>query len=449
MSCEDDQKNEGQMHHMVNAVEFDRKLCIGCGACVASCNRVGINFLKLVPGGERKHVEYACEPGIDCIYCGQCTFLCPVDAIHEQRTINEVEAVLKDKSKVTIVQMSPAVRVSIGEMFGQPAGTNVMKKMFTALREIGFDHVFDVTMGADITTWVEAKELVDRIKSGGALPMITSCCPSWVKFVEFYHPELIPNLTTARSPQIHAGGAYKTWWAEKMGIDPKNIVVVNLAPCTSKKYEAKMEKFSIDGLAPVDHVLTTREAATLLKNHKIDLMSLPDSEVDSYGEFTGAGVLYGAVGGVMESALRSAHYFLTGEELDRIEFQEVRDSEGLKKATVDIGGKTLNVAMVYLTKNAVPVIQEVLANPKAYDYIEVMACPGGCVGGGGQPKPTNSKIITERKKGLYQIDAESTLRKGHLNPLVKEFFEEYLEKLPEDRQSAILHTHYAKKEKFS
>lgn len=448
MSCEEDQKKEGQFHRMAQSIEFDREKCIACMACVVSCNKIDINFLKIVENDGKKHVEYNCEPGVDCIYCGQCTFLCPVDAIYEQKNADEVEKVLGDNSKTVIVQMAPSVRASIGEEFGQPAGTNVQKKMYTALRKLGFDKIFDVTMGADITTYTEAMELTDRIKNGGVMPMFTSCCPSWVKYVEFYYPEIIPNLTTARSPHIHSGGAYKTWWAEKEGIDPKDIVVVSIMPCTSKKYEAKLEKLKIGDVYPVDIVLTARETADLLKKHDIDLMSLEDGEVDSCGAFTGAGIIYGAAGGVMESALRSAHYFLTGEELDKIEYKEVRDAEGIKKATVDIGGKKLNVAVVYLTKNAQPVIEEVLKGSKDYDYIEVMACPGGCVGGGGQPKPTNMKIIEERKKALYQIDDKTNIRKAHQNPVVKEFFEEYLAKLPEEKSASILHTSFRQRKKF-
>lgn len=448
MSCEEDQKKEGQFHRMAQSIEFDREKCIACMACVMSCKKIGINFLKIAEDGGKKYVEYNCDPGVDCIYCGQCTFLCPVDAIYEQKSVDELEKVLGDKSKTIIVQMAPSVRASISEEFGQPPGTNVQKKMYTALRKLGFDKIFDVSMGADITTYTEARELADRIKNGGVMPMFTSCCPSWVKYAEFYHPEILPNLTTARSPHIHSGGAYKTWWAEKEGIDPKNIVVVSLMPCTSKKYEAKLEKLKIGDVYPVDIVLTARETADLLRKRNIDLMSLEESEVDSCGAFSGAGIIYGVSGGVMESALRSAHYFLTGEELDKIEYKEVRDAEGIKKATVDIGGRKLNVAVIYLTKNAKPVIEEIIKGSKAYDYIEVMACPGGCVGGGGQPKPTNSKIIAERKKALYQIDDKTEIRKAHQNPVVKEFFEEYLTKLPEEKAASIIHTNFRQRKKF-
>jgi iron-only hydrogenase group A len=449
MSCVEDQKKEGQFHRMAQSIEFDREKCIACKACVVSCNRIDINFLETVERDGKKHVEYNCDPNVDCIYCGQCTFLCPVDAIYEQKHIEEVEQALQKKDKITIVQMAPSVRASISEEFGQPPGTNIQKKMYTALRELGFSKIFDVTMGADITTYTEAMELAERIKSGGTLPMFTSCCPSWVKFVEFYYPDLIPHLTTARSPHIHSGGAYKSWWANKEGVDPKDIIVISLMPCTSKKYEAKLDKLKIGDVYPVDIVLTARETADLLRKKNIDPMTLEDGEVDSCGAFSGAGIIYGAAGGVMESALRSAHYFLTGEELDRIDYEEVRDADGIKKATVKIGDRELKVAVIYLTKNAVPVIEDVLKGSKDYDYIEVMACPGGCVGGGGQPKPTNSKIIAERKKALYQIDTKTKIRKAHQNPVVKDLFENYLKNLASEKEaSSIIHTNFRKRIKF-
>ena len=320
--------------------------------------------------------------------------------------------------------------------------------MYTALRKLGFDKVFDVNMGADITTYVEATELVERIKNKGVLPMFTSCCPGWVKYAEFYHPEILSHLTTARSPQIHSGGAYKTWWAKKERINPKKIVVVSLMPCTSKKYEASMKKLKINGMYPVDHVLTTRETATLLRKHKIDPTKLKASKVDPEGSYSGAAAIYGASGGVMESALRSAHYFLTGKELKRPEFKQVRGMQGIKEAKVKIGKKILRVAVAATAKNAAALIEKLKKNPKAYDYVEVMACPGGCIGGGGQPIPSTEKIIEKRIQALYKIDDKMKLRKAHKNPVVKEFFEEYVSKLPKKKQEALLYTSYRRKKKF-
>ena len=278
--------------------------------------------------------------------------------------------------------------------------------------------------------------------------MITSCCPGWVKYAEFYHPEILPNLTTARSPQIHSGGAYKTWWAKKAGVNPKKIVIVSLMPCTSKKYEAKFEKLKIRGMYPVDLVLTTREAGALLKKHKIDLPKLKKGKVDTPGTYSGAGAIYGASGGVMESALRSVHYFLTGKELKKVEFKEIRGMKGIKTAKVKIGKKTLNVAVAQMAKNSHKLIEDFKKHPKKYHYIEMMACPGGCIGGGGQPIPSTEKIIRERIKALYRIDDKMKIRKAHRNPIVKDFFENYIAKLSKRKQKAILHTYYKRKRKF-
>jgi len=441
--------NNKKIHKMAHAIQFDREKCIGCNSCVMACKNTGIGFLKIAETDGKKHVEYTKDACIDCISCGQCTNLCPIDAIHEQREIKEVEKVLKKKNKIVIVQMGPSVRTSIGEEFGQPPGTNMSERMYSALRELGFDKIFDVTMGADITTITEAQELVGRIEGNGPLPMFTSCCPSWVSYVEFYHPEIIPNLTTARSPHIHSGGAYKTWWAEKEGINPKDIVVVSIMPCTSKKNEAKDKKFKIKGLNPVDHVITTREIATMFRKNNINPIKLKPSKLDTFGNFSGAGIIYGASGGVMESALRSTHFYLTGKELKKIDFKEVRDTQSIKKATVKIGKHTLKVAIVYLTMNAAPIIDEIKKNPKAYDYIEVMACPGGCIGGGGQPLRTNKEKIEKRKEALYSIDKKMKIRKAHENPIVQNFFNEYMSKLPKKEQSTILHTSYSKRSKMS
>ena len=441
-------KVKDPIHKMGMAAEFDPKLCIDCNKCVEICDKIGIGFLKLKGNDSKTRISYNEDPCVDCIYCGQCTVHCPVAAIREQFHLEQVEKALKDKDKIVIAQMSPSTRASIGEEFGQPPGTNLMGEMYTALRKIGFDKIFDINMGADITTYTEAMDLADRIKNHGALPVFSSCCPAWVKYAEFFHPEILPHLTKARSPQSHSGGAYKTWWAEKVGIDPKKIVVVSFVPCTSKKYEARLKKLKINGMYPVDYVLTTRETADLLRKHKIDLLKLKPGKVDKYGTFSGAGAIYGASGGVMESVLRSACYFLTGKEFKKVEFKRVRGMEGIKKATVKMGNVTLKVAVVAMAKNAHTIIEEIKKNPKAYDYIEVMACPGGCIGGGGQPIPSTNKIIAQRTKALYKIDGKMKIRKAHRNPVVRDFFENYIAKLPQKKQSAILHTSFSKEKKF-
>ncbi|MCF7830667.1 [FeFe] hydrogenase, group A [Candidatus Gracilibacteria bacterium] len=435
------------LHKMGNAAEFDPSICIACNKCVEICEKIGINFLKLEGKNSRTRVTYNKDPKIDCIYCGQCTAHCPVAAVREQGHIDAVEKVLKDPNKIVIVQTAPSVRASIGEEFGVEIGVDLTEKLATAYRMMGFDHVFDVNMGADITTMVEAQELVERLEKNEDLPMFTSCCPGWVKFLEFYHPELIPHLTTARSPQIHSGGAYKTWWAEREGIDPSKIVVVSTMPCTSKKYEASFDKLKIDGLKPVDYVLTTRELAVMLKDRKIDLPNLKPSKIDKEGTYSGAAAIYGASGGVMESALRTAYFLLTAKELDPIEFRPVRGMEGIKKATVKIGKRKLKLGVVATAKYAREVIYELKSDPTAYDYIEFMACPGGCIGGGGQPIPSTERIVEQRIKGIYKIDHNMKMRCAHENPVVQEFMA-YVKRLPEHKKQEILYTSFSQKKKF-
>lgn len=437
------------IHKLGAAAEFDPQECIACNKCVEMCEKIGIGFLKLEGKGSKTHLTYNKDPKVDCIYCGQCTAHCPVAAVREQNHLGPVEKLLKNKKgKILIAQMAPSVRASIGEEFGLPPGKNMEGEMVTALRKLGFDYVFDVNMGADITTCVEATELAERILNNGVLPMITSCCPGWVKYAEFYHPEILPNLTRARSPQIHSGGAYKTWWAKKAGVDPKKIVIVSLMPCTSKKYEAGFEKLKVNGLYPVDHVLTTRETGALLKKHRIDLPKLKKGKLDTPGTYSGAAAIYGASGGVMESALRSAYHFITGKELKKVEFKEVRGMKGIKKAKVKFGNRTLHVAVAYMPKNSHILIEEIKKNPLAYDYIEMMACPGGCIGGGGQPYPNSESIIWERIQALYKIDDSMKLRTAHQNPVVIDFFENYIAKLPKHKQEKLLLTRYSKKRKF-
>ncbi len=437
-----------ELHKLVCAAELDPQLCIACNKCVEICQEIGIGFLQIKGKANQIHATWNRDPEVDCVYCGQCTVHCPVYAAREQNEIAVVEEALRDKSKVVIAQMAPSVRASIGEELGLDAGVDLTSRCFTAFRKLGFDKVFDVNMGADITTIVEAEELVERIAEGKDLPMFTSCCPAWVKFVEFYRPDLIKNLTTSRSPQIHSGGAYKTWWAEREGIDPKDIVVVSFMPCTSKKYEAKHEKMKINGMYPVDHVVTTREFATLLKKHNIDLLELEPGEVDEAGTYSGAAAIYGASGGVMESALRTAYESITGEELERVEFKQVRGMQGIKRATIEIGDQKLKVVIAATAKNARTVLAELDEDPGAFHYMEVMACPGGCIGGGGQPIPTAERIVKERIECLYQIDDEMKLRKAHENPVVRDFFDNYISKIPAEEQAAILYTSYSEKQKF-
>ncbi|MBU1033616.1 [FeFe] hydrogenase, group A [Patescibacteria group bacterium] len=443
------------VHKMGSAAEFDPNLCVKCGRCVNICAEIGINFLKIEGKGADAHLTYNQNPKVDCIYCGQCTVHCPVNAIREQSHLEQVEAALLDKDKILIAQMAPSVRTSIGEEFGQEVGLNMEKKMFTALRQLGFEKIFDVNTGADITTMIEAKDLSNRLKKrdageATALPMFTSCCPGWVKFLEFYYPDFIDHLTTARSPQIHSGAAYKTWWADKAGVDPSKIVVVSIMPCTSKKYEAQIEKFDFEHkghkLKPVDFVLTTREMATLLKKNQIDLPSLEESEADTEGEYSGAAAIYGASGGVMESALRTATHILTGEEMPNLELEEVRGMKGIKRATIKIGDKKIKVAVVATARNARNVLEEIKRNKDAYDYVEFMACPGGCIGGGGQPLTSTNAIIKKRIAGLYSIDAKKNRRRAHENKVVREFFS-YLTDKPLLAEK-ILYTSYSAKNKF-
>ena len=444
-----------EIHKMTDAAEFDSSLCIDCNLCVKRCHEIGVDFLKLEGTGSKRRITYNKDPKVDCIYCGQCTTVCPVSAIREQNQIKEVIDVLKDKDKIVIVQTAPSVRASIGEEFGMGFGVNCEKKLNTAYRMLGFDKVFDVNFGADITTYIEAEELIERFQHnevmgiGHKLPMFTSCCPGWVKAAEFYFPELLNNLTTSRSPQIHSGAAYKTWWAEKEGIDPKKIVVVSIMPCTSKKYEAKMDELNIGDLRPVDYVLTTREVAVLMKIKNIDFANLEDSEADKYAEYSGAAAIYGASGGVMESALRTAYKSITGEDLKHFELKQVRAGlEGIKTAKIDVKGTEVRVAVAATLANMRIIIDEIKENPEAYHYVEFMACGGGCIGGGGQPNPSSKKIIAQRTSALYKIDDKKKIRTAHGNPVLQEFLKWIEEKNDKELSDSLFYRGFEKKEKF-
>lgn len=440
-----DRKAKRETYKFANTVEIDGSQCIDCRNCIDACSKMQkIGYLELVGKGAKQEVVPINEKEVDCIYCGQCALHCPVASAQEQTQMEEVEEKIKEYKKVVIAQFAPAIRVSIGEMFGLPYGQIATGQLVAGLKELGFKYVFDVNFAADMTTMVEAEELIERIKNKGVMPMMTSCCPAWVKYVEFYRPDLIPNLTTSRSPQIHGGGIIKTYWAKKLNIDPKNIIVVSVMPCTSKKYEATRKELKIDGNFPVDHVLTTRELGWMLKKRQINLAELKPQEADSpLAEYTGAAAVYGASGGVMESALRTAQYLLSQGNKDalslcdqKLDFTDVRGLAGVKEATVEILGAKVRVVVV----NGIGNIKPILNKLNSYDYIEVMACPGGCIGGGGQPVPTNQKIREARMAALYELDKSKPIRQAHKNESVKEAYD-WLKK-NKGLVHSVLHTSY-------
>ncbi|MDP2708624.1 MAG: [FeFe] hydrogenase, group A [bacterium] len=428
-----DRKAKRKTYKFANAVELDGSQCIDCRNCLDACDDLQkINFLRLKGKGMNQEIAPASELGgwpffggkkerVDCVYCGQCAVHCPVGAAQEQLDYAPVEKELADKDRVAVAQFAPSIRVSIGEEFGLPAGKIATGQLIAGLKQLGFNYVFDVNFGADITTMVEADELLERLKSRQGLPMITACCPAWVKYVEFYRPDLIPNLTTARSPHLHSAGLIKTFWAEQLKIKPKNITVVSVMPCTAKKFEAARIEMKINGAYPVDYVLTTRELAYLFKKNKIDFAKLKPAAADNpLGNSSGAAAIYGATGGVMESALRAAEYLLgagkkkkSGLKLgsSRLEFTQARGLAGVKEAALELAGKKLRIAVV----NGLGNVKPVLAKLENYDYVEVMACPDGCIGGGGQPIPTNAAIRKKRLAALYKIDARSKIRQAHEN----------------------------------
>lgn len=439
-----DRKNDYPVYEFGPALIFDSSKCIDCGNCTEVCARQGIKFLEKRQKDTFYQVEPCLEDKKDCIYCGQCLIHCPAGAFEAVGEFERVEEPLRDKTKKVIFQFAPSIRTSIGEEFGMKPGTVMTGQMTAAIRKLGAYRVFDTSVGADITTMEEAKELLARIKGGGVLPMMTSCCPAWVKYVEFYQKEYIPNLTSVRSPHMILGGLIKTYWAKKENLDPKDIVVVSVMPCVSKKYEIARQEMWSEGIKPVDFVLTTRELARLFHNHKIDLKNIEPEELDNpMGDATGAGVIYGASGGVMESALRTAYREMMGKELENIEFNEIRSLSGIKKAEVKIGDKTLKIAVASGIANAQKILKELDKNPAAYDYVEIMACPGGCIGGGGQPMPTNKEIRQKRAQGLYAIDKDKRVRLAHDSPLVKEVYGNFFN--DEENIHSVCHTHYSVK----
>jgi len=427
--------------------------CILCRRCAAVCHSVqtvsaiapqerGFNT-TVAPAHHRPLAESVC------INCGQCTLVCPTAALHENDEIERVWAALADPKKHVIVQTAPATRVSLGEEFGMTSGSIVTGRMVSALKMLGFDKVFDTDFTADLTIIEEGNELLHRVKTGGTLPLITSCSPGWIKFIEHFYPDLLPNLSTCKSPQQMFGALAKTYYAEKMGIDPADIFVVSYMPCTAKKYEARRPEMQSSGYPDIDVVLTTREVGRMLRQAGINFTALPAQDYDDpLGISTGAGVIFGATGGVMEAALRTAYELVTGQELQSLDFKDVRGLQGVKEAAVEVGSLTVKVAVAHGLGNARSLMEAVKSGAADYHFIEIMCCPGGCIGGGGQPIPTNMEIRADRIKAIYMADELMAMRKSHLNPAVQQLYEEFLGEPLGHKSHELLHTHYQARDKF-
>ena len=442
----------------------DTSKCVLCGRCVARCkNAHGLGILSFEKRGFNTIVapaenrSFANSP---CILCGQCVSVCPPGALMEISEIDKVDEAMK-AGKYVVVQTAPAVRAALGEEFDMPIGTLVTGKMVAALKRLGFKKVFDTNFAADLTIMEEASELLDRIQNGGKLPMITSCSPGWVNYAEYNYGDLLPHLSSCKSPHQMFGAILKSYYCEKNGIEPKDMFVVSIMPCTAKKSEKERPELSVNGLKDVDAVLTTRELAKLIKRSGINFVKLPDVEFDNdiVGDYTGAGVIFGTTGGVMDAALRTAAYKLTGEELGKADLKEVRGFEGIKTASYTLGGKEIKVAVAHGMKNAKVLLDEIRAGKSEYHFIEIMGCPGGCIAGGGQPfvKPCflpneDSDILdtfkAKRAAALYQEDESKPLRASHKNPQIIALYEQYLGEPNSHKAHDLLHTRYAAKERF-
>ena len=458
-------KTPTTIDELTPSIVRDTSKCILCGRCVARCqNAHGLGILGFENRGFNTIVAPAENRSMadsPCILCGQCVSVCPTGALMEKSEIALVDAAMK-AGKHVVVQTAPAVRAALGEEFGLPVGTAVTGKMVAALKRLGFDRVYDTNFAADLTIMEEGTELLSRIKNGGTLPMITSCSPGWVNYAEYNYGDLLGHLSTCKSPHQMQGAIIKTYYAQKNGIDPKDIFVVSIMPCTAKKDEKEREQMQRDGIKDVDAVLTTRELARMIKRAGIIFNRLPDEDFDGdlMGEYTGAGVIFGVTGGVMEAALRTVYFVLTGKEHEAIEFKEVRGFEGVREASIEINDITVNVAIAHGMKNAKVLLDEIREGTSKYHFIEIMGCPGGCIAGGGQPVirpcflPNEDDDILDtykekRARALYSEDERQTLRQSHNNPQIKALYAEFLEKPNSHKAHELLHTTYGARVKFN
>ena len=419
--------------------------CIKCGRCVKKCEEVqGVGIFTMANRGPDTVVTTLKNKGmgnVECTNCGQCIHTCPTGALHEVYHYEAVWEELNNEDKFVVVQTAPSVRVALAEEFGAKSGTIATGQMVTALKRMGFDRVFDTNFSADLTIMEEGTELINRVKQGGTLPLLTSCSPGWIKFIEHFYPEYLNNLSTCKSPQQMFGAVAKSYYAKKHNINPEDMVVVSVMPCTAKKFEANRDEMQED----VDYALTTRELGRMIREIGLDMLNLNESKYDKMmGQSTGAADIFGTTGGVMEAALRTAYELITGEELAKVDFNAVRGEQGIKKAEVEIGGLTLKAAVASGLNNAKKLMEEI-KNGAEYHFVEIMACPGGCIGGGGQPFPTNKDVVAKRREAIYSIDENKKLRKSHENPEIQALYEEYLSEPASHKAHKLLHTEYIKR----
>ena len=455
---------EGEMcEHKIDcgspSIVRDFNKCVLCRRCVATCKKVQkIGAIDVANRGFNScvsTVDNLSLNDVNCTNCGQCIMSCPTGALREKDNTKDVWNLIKDEDKYVVVQTAPAVRAALGEEFGLPIGTNVTGKMATALHRLGFDKVFDTNTGADFTIMEEANELIERLQNGGTLPMITSCSPGWVKYIEMNYPDQLSHVSSCKSPHQMFGALIKSYYAEKIGVAPKKISVVSVMPCIAKKFEANREQMNVNGIKDVDYVITTRELARMIKQAGIDFVNLQDSNFDDpMGEATGAAAIFGTTGGVMEAALRTAAEKLTGETLTNVNFEAVRGEQGIKRATVKIGDKEVKAVVAHGLGNAQIIMDEIKSGKADYQFVEIMACPGGCIMGGGQPIRSSKERATIdirklRADCLYSIDEKSTIRKSHENPVLLKIYDEFLGEVGGHKAHELLHTSYVEREKYN